>query len=161
MTFLDVFSDFDAYDVSYVIGIITGIFAVFLIPTIFYLLTLQNTLKAIRPENRVMPPGNVWLMLIPIFNLVWMFIVVSRLADSIQRELNARGAITSDRPTYNIGLAWCILILVGRIPLIGGIFSLGWLVCWIIHWVKVNEYKKQFLAEPYNPNQESQIFGHV
>lgn len=161
MTFLDVFSDFDAYETSYLIGVVIGVFAVVLIPAIFYLLTLQNTLKAIRPENRTMTPGNVWLMLIPLFNLVWMFIMITRIADSIRNELNARGTVTNERPTYNIGLVWCILFLVGRIPFIGGLFSLGCLVCWIIHWVKVNEYKKQFLAEPYEPVQDSQIFGHL
>ena len=37
---------------------------IFLVPYIFFLLTLQNTLKAISYENRKMPPANVWLMLL-------------------------------------------------------------------------------------------------
>ena len=165
MIFLDIFSGFDAYETSYLIGAVIGVFAIFLIPAIFYLLTLQNTLKAIHPLNRMMQPGNVWLMFIPLFNLVWMFIMISRIADSIKNELNARGSITTDRPTYGVGLAWCILFLMGRfvstIQPLGAPLSLAGLICWIIHWVKVNEYKKQFLAEPYEPVQDSQIFGHL
>jgi hypothetical protein len=47
---------------------------IWLIPTIFYLKTLQDTLKEISVENRRMPPPNVWLLLIPLFNLVWAFL---------------------------------------------------------------------------------------
>ena len=54
-----------------------------LIPLIFYLLLLQNTLRLISPENREMPAENVWLLLIPVFNLVWQFIVLDRLTHSI------------------------------------------------------------------------------
>ena len=57
--------------------------ALFLIPAIFFLLTLQNTLKAISEENRKMPPANVWLMFIPLFNIVWQFIMVDRIAHSL------------------------------------------------------------------------------
>jgi len=46
------------------------ILALFLVPGIFFLLTLQNTLKVISPENRKMQPSNVWLMFIPLFNII-------------------------------------------------------------------------------------------
>lgn len=161
MLLLDIFPGFDSYDTMYLLGVVSFVVVISLIPAIFYLLTLQNTLKSIYWENRVIEPGKVWLLLIPVFNLVWMFIVVARIADSIKNELNARGEVTADRPTYGIGLSWCILFLVGRVPYLGGAVSLGFLVCWIIHWVKVNEYKKKFLAEPYQSNKESQVFGHI
>ena len=60
------------------IGIFAGILLV-IIPYIFFLLALQKTLKVISPENRKMPPGNVWLMFIPIFNIFWQFIMAGRL----------------------------------------------------------------------------------
>ena len=47
----------------------------FLMPTVFYFISLQRALEAISAENRLMPPGQVWLSLISIFNIVWMFFV--------------------------------------------------------------------------------------
>jgi hypothetical protein len=125
--------------------------ALFLIPAIFYLITLQKTLEAIIPENRKMPPGQVWLLLIPLFNYIWQFFTVSNIADSIKAEcLRLNIPINEDRPTYNIGLAKNILSLCGIIPMIGGIFSLAAIICWIIYWVKVNEYKNLIIANRDN-----------
>lgn len=147
-----------------------GVFAAFLmillvvgillIPFIFYLLTLQNTLKAIAPQNRYVRPEQVWLMFIPFFNIVWQFILVDRLASSIQKELNMRGIHTNERPTYNIGLAYCILGLAGWVPLLGTLTGIATVVCWIIHWVKVSEFKDKFLSEPFTSDKQSDIFGN-
>ena len=133
-----------------------------LIPAIFFLITQQNTLKAIRPENRFMSPGEVWLQLIPIFNIVWQYLVVIKIAKSIKKELASRDQFSfdanphdyidleSDRPTYQIGMAMCILVTAGIIPLIGTLFSLAGLVCWIIYWVKLSQYKSQIEQKNYS-----------
>jgi hypothetical protein len=109
---------------------------------ILYLLTLQNTLNAISPENRQMPPGQVWLMLIPLFGMVWQFIMVNRIADSLKAEFQKRGIHSDEeRPGFGIGLTYCILNCCGIIPFLGVLASIGGLVCWIIYWVKMNNYK--------------------
>jgi hypothetical protein len=159
MVLLDIFSD--AGFSGMLVVMILIVIGVFLLPFIFYLITLQNTLKAIKPEHRSMEPGMVWLMFIPLFNIVWQFIVVIRISESIQRELIAREQPAQDKPAYSPGMAYCILSLLGWIPLLGALCSIAALVCWIIHWVKVNEYKNQFLSEPYQASNDSQIFGHV
>ncbi|MDQ3048182.1 MAG: hypothetical protein M3R27_11595 [Bacteroidota bacterium] len=125
-----------------IIAVIIGI-AVGLIPLIFYLLTLQNTLKEVSPENQKMPPGQVWLILIPLFGLIWQFIVVNRIADSLKAEFAKRAVqVEEDRPGYGIGIAYCILYCCSVVPLLGIFASLGGLVCWIIYWVKIAGYKK-------------------
>jgi len=58
----------------------------FIVPAILFVLTQQNTLKAIRPENRLLSPGLVWLQFIPVFGQVWQFIVVGRIAGSAVRQ---------------------------------------------------------------------------
>ncbi|SRR5215203_1959020 len=73
----------------------------FLIPAIFFLLTQQNTLKAIQPHNRAMSPGQVWLQLIPIFGMIWQFFVVSKISDSLRRELAARNTTFSFEESSN------------------------------------------------------------
>ena len=121
---------------------------ILLVPSIFFLLTLQNTLKAISPENRMMPPSNVWLMLIPLFNIVWQFIMVDKIAQSITSECARLNIKVSDaKPTYSIGLAWNICNFLTLIPFIGGLAAL---VTFILYWVKVNEYKNLIIANKNN-----------
>ncbi|HSN08795.1 MAG TPA: hypothetical protein VLS85_07145 [Hanamia sp.] len=122
--------------------------ALFLIPAIFFLLTLQNTLKAISEENRKMPPANVWLMFIPLFNIVWQFIMVDRIAQSIGAECARLNIpVKEDKPTYGIGLAWNICNFLTIIPFIGGLASL---ITFIIYWVKVSEFKNLIKANQHN-----------
>lgn len=122
--------------------------ALFLIPGIFFLLTLQNTLKSISEENRKMPPSNVWLMFIPVFNLVWQFIMVDKIAQSIGAECARLNIPVSDaKPTYNLGLAWNICNFLSIIPIIGGLAAL---IIFILYWVKVAEFKKLILANQNN-----------
>jgi hypothetical protein len=139
------------------------IFAVALVPAIFFLLTLQNTLKAIAPQNRSMPPGQVWLSLIPIFNIFWNFFVVGHMANSIQAELTQKGAAPTERPAHSIGLAMCILPLCGWVPLLGGLAGLAAMVCWIIYWIKIAEFKRQIETLEYvkqDDEPDSLIFGN-
>lgn len=124
---------------GYSIGLSLFFLGLFLIPVIFFLLTLQNTLKAISEENRKMPPGNVWLLFIPLFNIVWQFIVVDKIAQSIGAECSRlKIPVRENKPTYGIGLAWNICNCFTIIPVIGGLAAL---VTFIIYWVKVAEFK--------------------
>jgi hypothetical protein len=144
-------SHFMDYDSSEFFLIILVVLVIFLIPTIFYLVTLQRTLEAISIENRKMPPGQVWLLLIPLFNLVWQFIVVSNIAESIAAECQKLSIPANEpKPTNGIGMAKNILGLCGIIPLLGVVCSLASLVCWIIYWVKVAEYKNLIMANKGN-----------
>ena len=115
-----------------------------LIPYIFYLITLQNCLKKIQPHNRKMEPGLVWLMLIPLFNLVWNFIMVGHIADSLRDEFRERGITSQEqRPAYGIGLANSICSACGIVPILNYLAGLGNLVLWIIYWVQINKYSQQ------------------
>lgn len=127
--------------------VVAVIFGISLIPMIFFLLTMQNTLNAISFENRKMEPGLVWLSLIPLFGLVWQFIIVDRMAGSLQAEFAKREmAIEEARPGNSIGLAYCILFCCSLIPFVGYITSIAGLICWIIYWIRINDYKNRLLA---------------
>ncbi|MFT3751022.1 MAG: hypothetical protein QM768_22100 [Agriterribacter sp.] len=136
----------------YLLGFsVLGILLISLIPAIFFLLTLQKTLNAVSPENRSMQPTQVWLLLIPVFNIVWIFITVTRIADSIKNECSRLSIPTAEsRPTYGIGLVMSILWICGIIPVAGMIASLAGLICWIIYWVKVNDYKNIIISNQDN-----------
>lgn len=117
--------------------------ALFIVPAIFFIITLQNTLKAISPENRQMPFANVWLLCIPVFNFYWQFIVVNKIAQSIAMECKRLGIpVKETKPTYQIGLSWNICYLLFLIPLIKLWAGIILTITWVIYWIKVNHYRK-------------------
>ncbi len=124
-------------------------FALFMLPTIFYLLTLHRTFDEISEENRLMPSAQVWLTLIPLFGTIWQFIIIGKMADSLQKEFAMRGLECKEvRPGFNVGLAYCILSVTAFIPILGWIGSFAGLVCWIVYWVNINDYKNQLIRNP-------------
>lgn len=142
----------DLNDSVLLVALLIGLL-VCLVPAIFFLITQQNTLKAIQPQNRSMSPGEVWLQLIPLFGIVWQFIVVSRISTSIGAELASRNSFSfenpqyaqgyegGERPTYQIGIAYCVLFCCSIIPILGTLTGIAGIICWIIYWVKLSEYK--------------------
>ena len=134
-------------EIIVILIVVAVIFGISLIPMIFFLLTLQNTLNAISFENRKLEPGLVWLSLIPLFGMVWQFIMVDRMAGSLQAEFAKRGMATEEaRPGNSIGLAYCILFCCSLIPFLGYVTSIAGLICWIIYWIRINDYKNRLLA---------------
>lgn len=117
--------------------------ALFIAPAIFFIITLQNTLKVISPENRKMPFTNVWLLCIPVFNFYWQFIVVNKIAQSIALECERlRIPVKETKPTYRIGLSWNICYLLFLIPLIKLWAGIILTITWVIYWIKVDQYRK-------------------
>ena len=141
------------------LGVVLAVMSVFLViyyvPKIFFLIMQQNLLKAIKPESRMMEPGLVWLQLIPVFAWGWQFYVVSKISDSLRREFYSWGNEDSilgytdpgsvmpsgEMPAYGIGIAYCVLICCTIVPYLGCLAMVGALVCWIVYWVKLAEYK--------------------
>jgi len=118
-------------------------FCIFLIPAILYILTLQTALSKCAGSVRTMQPGEVWLLLIPLFNLIWHFLVVMGIAKSLRNEFARRGIPSADPlPGQSIGMAMCICACCGIIPILGILASLASLVLWIIYWIKVAGYSE-------------------
>jgi hypothetical protein len=129
---------------------------ILLIAAICYLLTLQKALNRCSPENRAMEPVMVWLMLIPLVNLVWHFFVVINMAKSLGAEFQKRGIAEEPKPGQNLGMVMCGLACGSLIPFLGRFFSLGALVCWIIYWVKISGFSNK-IAAPASPPTQSGV----
>jgi len=121
-------------------GLILIVFLIPLLPKIFYLLTLQKAFNKCAAGNRTMSPGLVWLLLIPLFDLIWHFFVVRNIADSLGREFQARGVAAEPNPGRELGYAMCALNAAIVIPFIGILAALAGFVCWVMYWVKVSQF---------------------
>ena len=128
-----------------VIGLV--VLAISTAVTIFFILTLQKALNRCSPENRAMQPGMLWLLLIPLFNIVWIFFVVLNMAKSLGAEFLKRGIVSEPEPGKTLGLAYAITaagsIVISWIPCVGSLAGVAIIVLWIMYWVKIVGYSKQ------------------
>ncbi|WP_257311064.1 hypothetical protein [Geothrix fuzhouensis] len=108
---------------------------------IFYILTMQKALNLAGERHQKMNPSMVWLMLIPLFNLVWHFFVVKNVSDSIKSWAAENGKSVDDAG-YTIGLVTCIAQCCGLIPILNILAGPVGLVCLIIWWVKIAGFNK-------------------
>jgi hypothetical protein len=132
-----------------------------LLPTVFFLRSLQIVLKRCAVESRTLSPGKVWLLLIPVFNLIWQFIVVNSVSDSLRNEFMRRGLSSVEpAPGKGLGMAMCVCILCSIIPILGVFAGIAGFICWILFWVKINEYSRRLLfpdAGAFAPNQPAPL----
>ena len=111
----------------------------FLIPVILYLLTLYRAMGRCSPESRAMAPALVWLLIIPVFNVIWNFVVVLAVSKSLHNEFARRDMQEDPAPGKTIGLAMSILSVVSVIPHLG-LIGIACVICWVIYWIKIAGY---------------------
>lgn len=117
------------------------IIAVGIAIAVFYLLTMQKALTLAGERHQKMSPGLVWLMFIPLFNLVWHFFVVKNVSESIKSWAAENGQNVNDAG-YTVGLVGCICNCLCIIPFINVLAGPAALICYIIWWVKVASFNK-------------------
>ena len=133
-----------SYIFIYTILVFLGIF---LVPYVFFIYAQYSTLNAIDPANRKMNPFEVWFQLIPLFGLIWQFVVVGRIADSIREEYQSQKDISflgigdgdlqeniNERVTYTTGYWYCVMLCCSFIPILGFFIGLGMLALLITYW---------------------------
>ena len=140
-----------------ILGIVFAFLIVWLVVYVFYLLSLQKALSRVSPRNRTMEPGQVWLMFVPCLNIVWGFFIAIRVPDSLRNEFADRRRDDGSDYGKTIGLAYCILNLVGgvignAVQQVPDLQIIGFgisvfvaaitLALWIIFWVKIANYSK-------------------
>jgi hypothetical protein len=132
-------------DTTTVIRIAAGLlFIAVLAVGIAYLVFVSSLLSKCSPSSRKMQPGMVWLMLIPFFNLVWNFVVVSAVADSLENEFRFRNIpLTEPKPGQAVGIAMAVCAACGLIPFVNLIAAPAHLILWIVYWVKLGGYSRQ------------------
>ncbi len=115
---------------------------------VFFLRTLQRALDRCAPRNRAMPPGQVWLCLVPLFGIAWQFLVVSRVAESLRREFAARQMPFPPDEDFGkrLGITGCALSLSAIIPFLGVLTGLAGCICWIVYWVRISGYSQPLEA---------------
>jgi len=128
------------------------LFAAFLIiipfvTFVFYIRAISKTIKAIDPEYRTQSPGMAWLLLIPVFNVIWFFFLLKSIKTGFLRMYESKKISQPIDTGYTYGIAmgccWAAifipkLIFIALIPMF--VFS-------ILHWTKLNNARKRLSDE--------------
>lgn len=137
-------------DTTTIIRIVAGcLFLAVLAIGIVYIAFLSGALRKCTPSSRTMEPGMVWLLLVPLLNVVWNFLVVSALAKSLGNEFRLRNIPTDNpEPGKAIGIAMCVCGACSIIPIVNIVAAPPNLILWIVYWVKIAEFSRKLDQSP-------------
>jgi hypothetical protein len=93
-----------------------------------------------------MSPYLVWLLIVPLFNVIWHFVVVLSLSKSLHREFEHRGMNERPAPGRNVGLATSILLIAGLVPYLDFLLAIS-VLCWIVYWHQISGYAAKLQPE--------------
>ena len=117
-----------------------------------FLAAVGRVLRRVSPEHRRMEPGQVWLNLIPVFNLVWATVTVERVAESLRSEFRERGM---DGPSERYGRSSGLTVLA---LLASGVLFYPAFICypiaffyWVGYWRQLNRYAERLKPGAYSP----------
>jgi len=112
-----------------------------------FLTSVSRLLYRVAPENRRLEPGQVWLNLIPLFNLIWMPVTVERVGESIRAEMAARGRHSRlEGYGKTTGLVTTLFLTVGALFAISFAYVLA-LICGIAYWSQLSGYSRRLRDE--------------
>ena len=119
------------------------VFLALFVPNCFFLLTLYRALSKCSRTSRAIEPGVVWLMLVPLFNFVWQFVVVTGIAKSLGSEFRARGVSGLEpAPGKSVGIAMCVCALCRLVPLVNFIAFPACIILFVIYWSKIAGFSR-------------------
>lgn len=104
---------------------------------------LFNCFQRIPAQHRQMEPWQAWLLVIPLFNIVWAFFVFPGLARSYQSYFAQQGRTDVGDCGEKIGLWFAICFVANHIPCLNYVAAPACLVLLIIFLVKALNLKGQ------------------
>ena len=108
---------------------------------------ISVALKAVPSEYRVIEPGQIWLLLIPCFSMIWNFWVFQRVPQSFQNYFASRGRTDFGDCGGQIGIWYAITVVVGVIPFVACIAGPASFVLLIVFLVKIMSLKQQIRSD--------------
>jgi hypothetical protein len=135
------------------LNVFVVVIVVVLVILFSFFLELVRLLRRVEPDNRRMEPGQVWLNLIPVFNVIWITVTIERIAESLRSEFTARGLHgPNEKYGRTTGLTM-LALLASAVPLyplaiVTYPLAFGY---WISYWRHINRYTARLKSGAYTP----------
>ncbi len=94
-------------------------------------------------QHQTISPGLIWLMVIPLVNIVMMFIIAFKVPEAFKSYFDSVGDTSVGDAGKTIGMWWAICALCSFIPILGMIAGLASLVLLIIFLLKIWDMAKK------------------
>lgn len=125
----------------YTIMVIIPIVLLLFVTAVLFIRSIHQLFENASPESRTIEPIMTWLLMIPIFNFVWMFVVLKSVQQLLYQELRLRNLEFKGDSLYNIGLVLAISNIFVLFPYIRWITIPTSLILFIIYWRQILKYK--------------------
>lgn len=107
---------------------------------------LWDSYRVVPAQFQKLPAGLVWLALVPCLGLVVWIAAMIMVPMSFRDAFAARGRSEFGDCGAKLGYGYIAGLVLGLIPFIGPLFSIGALICWIMFMVKCRQMKSAILA---------------
>lgn len=113
----------------------------------FYIHAIKKTLAAIDPSCRTQKPAMAWLLLIPIFNVIWFFFLLQAIKQGFDAMLFKNLIPKRIDSGYNYGITMGCCWAAMFIPGIFFIAVLPMFIFSILHWNKLSNARDQITMD--------------
>ena len=119
------------------ISLLLNLLILFLTATLF-----KNVIKEVASHNRKIKPLASYLLMIPIFNLFFIFYLIHKTFQSLFLEFEARNQPTKYLNTvYNIGMVYGISSILAVVPQLSEIFGFVMIVLFIVFLMQMSKLR--------------------
>ncbi|MBK7642893.1 MAG: DUF4328 domain-containing protein [Planctomycetes bacterium] len=101
--------------------------------------------EALPPEHRKTESWQAFLLLIPLFNLIWNFVLLARVSGGMQSYFGAKGDTSAGDCGASIGLWYSICCIACFVPIASCIAGPAALVLLILYLVKISGLRTRVL----------------
>lgn len=109
----------------------------------FYIYAIKKTLAAIAPSCQTQKPAMAWLLLIPIFNVIWFFFLLQAIRQGFEAMLQRNLIPNPIDSGYHYGIAMGCCWATSFIPGLFFIAVLPMFIFSILHWNKLTNARAQ------------------
>lgn len=103
---------------------------------IAFLYNLQNTLQEIGVKHQLIQPKKVWRLLIPVYNIFYLFFLVRKVAASLYQEFKANNWNTKPVvATYHLGMMMGVLAILMILPFTGVFIWICFTCVFFLYWI--------------------------
>jgi len=107
---------------------------------------LWECYRRIPKRFRQMEPALVWLLLVPVFNLFWNFVVFPRLSASYKAYFDSVGGRDLGNASHSVAMAYSISAACKVAPCIAPAAFLAQLVLLVLYLVDAHKLNRQIAA---------------
>lgn len=126
------------YSILALIPIILLLFTI----AILFIRSIHQLYQNANPEFRTIEPIMTWLLMLPLFNFVWMFVVLRSVQQLLYQELRIRNIVFEGDRLYNIGVVLGVSNIFILFPYVRWVSIPTSLVLFIIYWSQILKYKR-------------------